>query len=108
MKRYIVDTTVYGMTKILPTESNLDYEIWLDPTGVGRNTKHNKPRLKVLVDGNRIPVSISKNPRILINKEFKGSGRVLKWISENFDILMRHWNQTIGDKEVLTYIKPLK
>lgn len=51
-----------------------------------RKVIHNEPRLKVNVDGDRIPVSISKNPQILVNKNTPKFSKIKKYIIKYLNV----------------------
>ena len=55
---------------IITNISKLKYKIWIDPAGSSRNKADNEPRVKVEVNGNRIPIYIPKSkgekPYILV------------------------------------------
>jgi len=98
--------------------TDLPTNIWLDEHGSARNMKHNIPRLKfqnnhsIKVDGTGIPISISKEPEILIkNSELKISAKDLKEIKQfiinNYDLLMKHWNQEIDTFDFIKEIKKI-
>ena len=78
MKRYIRTTTqpVWGMAVIDKDEFDLPYDIWLDPAGSSRPVKHSLPRVKIVVDGQRIPFSITDDPRPLVNRKIKDERRI--------------------------------
>ena len=103
MKRWIHATTesIYGMAVVDKDEFDLPYDIWLDPAGSSRNVKHSLPRLKVVVDGQRIPFSIEDNPRPLVNKKIKNEARIREWIIKNKDNLLKQWNRELTDSQVL-------
>ena len=56
------------MANLSSDRTGLPYDIWLDSSGNGRNTSHNLPRLKIDIEGDKIPVSISKEPKILVKR----------------------------------------
>ena len=51
------------------SRTGLPYDLWVDKAGNERQVQHNKPRLKIKVNGELIPVSIEAEPRILIDKK---------------------------------------
>lgn len=106
-----IATPVYGFAVITKDISGLDYDIWLDPAGLSRNTSHsNSPRLKVDVDGRRIPFSISDNPKMLLKNKppIKHESEVLRWISQNAQSLLKHYRRQISDKDILNSVEKLK
>ena len=103
MKRWIHASIepVYGMAVVDKDEFDLPYDIWLDPAGSSRNVKHSLPRLKVVVDGQRIPFSISDDPKPLVNRVIKDQNRICEWIIKNKENLLKQWRREITDKQVL-------
>ena len=86
-----IDT--FEITRLAPSESGLNYDIWLDSMGCRRK--------------------LNTNPYILIRRRFgckkiylhkmqKVIPRDLQaWITENMNTLISHWNGEISDKEAL-------
>jgi len=107
MKRWIHATTteIFGMAVVDKDEFDLPYDIWLDPAGSSRNVKHNLPRVKVVVDGQRIPFSISDDPKPLVNKKIKNEKRIREWIIKNKDNLLKQWNRELSDSQVLRVLE---
>lgn len=101
---------IYGMTVIDKQLSGLPYDIWLDPAGDKRNVRHNSPRLKVNVDGILIPYTIGENPKQAVSDKRKVNheNKIIKWIQQNKDILLKQWKCEISDKEALNLIKKLE
>lgn len=95
------------MANAVKEDTGLPYDIWLDSRGKERNISHNLPRIKVDVDGNLIPVIISDDPRIPDNikiKTFRKFNEVRKFIIQNKDVLLKHWNKELTDREVLNLL----
>lgn len=82
MKRWIhaVTEPVVGMAVVDKNEFDLPYDIWLDPAGNSRNVSHSLPRVKIVVDGERIPFSIDDDPRPLVKRKIKNEKRIRDWI----------------------------
>ena len=101
---------IYGMAVIDKNLSGLPYDIWLDPAGDKRNIRHNLPRLKVKVDGVLIPYIISDNPKQAVSNKRKVSheNKVIEWIKQNKEVLLKQWKCEISDKEALEQVKPLE
>ena len=59
---------LFEMANVSKKDTKLPYDIWIDSEGKNRNIAPNYPRLKVDCNGDRIPVSISENPEILVKK----------------------------------------
>ena len=95
------------MANAIKVDTGLPYDIWLDSKGKERNIPHNYPRIKVDVDGNLIPVIISDNPIIPESvgiKNFKKFNEIKKFIIKNKDILLKHWNKELSDREILNLL----
>lgn len=105
-----IATPIYGMAVIDKNLSGLPYDIWLDPAASNRNMRHNSPRLKVVVDGERIPYIISDNPRQAVGtrKKVKHEADIIAWIIQNKEVLLKQWNNEISDKEALDKVERLK
>ena len=95
---------MYEMANVSKEDTNLQYDIWIDSIGSLRNVSHNIPRIKVKVDGKTISISISTNPKILAGKDFAHSSEIFKWIIKYHDVLMKHWNKEITDKQALNLL----
>lgn len=92
------------MASVSKSDTKLHYDIWIDSAGKDRKVSHNNPRVKVKVDGRTISISISTHPKILAGKDFAHSSEVFKWIIKYYDILMKHWNKELTDKEALNLL----
>lgn len=106
-----IATPIYGFAVITKDISGLDYDIWLDPAGKSRNTSHsNSPRLKVVVGRERIPYSISNTPKMLVKNRasIEHEAEVLRWIAQNSNALLQHYNLQINDKDILNRVERLK
>lgn len=109
MKMEIINEDLfYEMANFSKIDSGLPYDIWVDSAGSRRNSKHNSPRVKIDVDGSLIPVSISKNPKILINREIPKFKIIKDYLSNNYDLFIKHWNNEITDKQLLVQLNPVK
>lgn len=98
----------FEMARISASDSKLRYDIWLDDAGSSRKNKHNLPRVKIIIDNNMIPISISKNPEFLVDvskyKKIKNIKPVFDFIAKFEDVLLMHWNEEIDDRQVLNII----
>ena len=101
---------ILGMAVIDPTLSGLPYEIWLDPAGKSRNIRHHMPRLKVCVDGEQIPFTISDNPKqaASVRKKIRYEAEIISWIRQNKEVLLKQWNREITDKEINILLGKIK
>lgn len=91
--------------------SKLPYRILMDYDGKNRKRKNNSPRIMISLDDKLeeiVPISIDRiNPTILIelNKNIPDLYLILDWVKENYDILIRHWNQRLDDYIALKLLK---
>lgn len=93
--------SLFEMANVSKDDTGLPYTLWIDSLGSRRKTGHNDPRLKVEVNGNRIPVSISKNPEILVNKKINNFGEVRDYIIRYYDVFIKHWRGELTDRQAL-------
>lgn len=94
------------MASMSRRESGLQCDVWIDSKGAGRNVQHNLPRLKLKTTSDHyIPVSISKDPEILTSQITKKDRievhRMIPFLKDAEDILMKHWNQEYSDYKAL-------
>ena len=99
-----MDNELFEMANVSKKDTKLPYDIWIDSEGKNRNTKQNCPQLKVDCNGDRIPVSISENPDILVKKRIPEFPKVKSWIKKYLAVLLQHWNKEITDKEALNQL----
>ena len=92
------------MANVSMKDTKLPYDIWIDSEGKNRKTKNDYPRLIVDCNGDMIPVSISKNPEILVKKKISEFPKVSSWIKKYFATLLQHWNKEITDREALNQL----
>ena len=92
---------LFEMANVSKKDTKLPYDIWIDSEGKNRNTKQNYPRLKVDYNGDRIPVSISEDPEILVKKEIPEFPKIKSWVKKYSIVLLQHWNKEITDREAL-------
>ena len=104
MRFKLDESELMEMANVSTQDTGLPYSIWIDSAGKDRKTSHNDPRIKVRVNGEFIPVSISKNPEILVERKFDHSAEVLKWVRKYYDVLIKHWNKELTDKQALNLL----
>lgn len=96
---------LYEMANLSKIDSGLPNDIWIDSQGKDRVTGHSTPRIKVKVSsGNLVPVSISKDPKILIDCDKKDQSEVKKvipFLRSAYEILIKHWNHQYTDYQAL-------
>lgn len=93
------------MAHLTKRKSGLPYDVLIDYDGKNRARQNNSPRVMIRLDDtplNFVPVSIDdKEPAILFECEVPEFEVIADWIKENFDTLMKHWNNEIDDYEAL-------
>ena len=92
---------LFEMANVSKKDTKLPYDLWIDSEGKNGNTKQNYPRLIVDYNGDRIPVSISDDPKILVKKEIPKFPKIKFWIRKYSKVLLQHWNKEITDREAL-------
>lgn len=107
--------TLFDMANIDKRDTKLPVNIWVDSSGSSRKTKHMLPRVKIQKQinndnrvSNLVPVSISQNPAILkgtTDLTAKQLNEVFDFIKRNYVVFMKHWNDEITDRELLTSLK---
>ena len=95
---------LFEMANVSMKDTKLPYDIWIDSEGKNGNTKQNCPRLIVDYNGDRIPVSISEDPEILVKKKIPELPKIKSWIKKYSVVLLQHWNKEITDKEALNQL----
>ena len=95
---------LFEMANVSKKDTKLPYDIWIDSEGKHRKTKQNCPRLEVDCNGDRIPVSISEDPVILLRKNIPEFPKIKIWIKKYSVVLLQHWNKEITDKEALNQL----
>ena len=82
---------------IITNISKLKYKIWIDPAGSSRNKADTEPRVKVEVNGNRIPIYIPKSkgekPYILVKgmetKQKSKTGKI-NGLDDVYDFILKY------------------
>lgn len=101
--------SILGMANLYPKRTHLPVVIGVDNLGSARKGKHNEPRIKVQnVKGDKaiddtFSLSISMNPKILAGKCKLSNDdyrEIVNFVSDNFDVLMKHWNQEIDEDDL--------
>lgn len=106
--KVINEACLYEMANVNKEDTGLPYNLWIDSAGKDRNTSHNSPRLKVEVDGELIPVSISDNPTILVNNVKITKFNIIKrYIKKYKNVLLKHWNRVYTDRQTLLKLNKL-
>lgn len=105
MKKYIRKTPIMAMASIHKAHTGLKFNIWSDGEGVLRNKSDKLPRVKFIYNNVEISVTIEPNPRVLRplswkkkfkQEEIKAIEDGLEYVGRNWDILLKHYNDTDG------------
>lgn len=95
------------MANVSKKDTGLPYNIWIDSRGSLRKNKHYTPRIKVEVNDEMIPVSISESPEILVDKKIPKFRTVKRYIIKYYPVFMKHWNKEYTDKQALNLLDKL-
>lgn len=98
---------LYEMASVSKTDTGLPYSLWLDSAGTSRNTQHNEIRIKVDVNGDRIPVIVDKvNPYIpaSVNKTIPEFSVIKDYIIKYYDVFVKHWKGELTDRQALNQL----
>lgn len=102
------ERNLFEMANVDTVDSGLPFSVWIDHNGVDRRVKHNSPRIKIEIDHKLLPYLIDDSePKFLTNtshvKKIKSRDidELNRWVIENYQVLMDHWNGLISDKEAL-------
>lgn len=98
------ESRFFEMSNIRKDRTGLPYDLWVDSLGSSRNIEHNLPRVKFNIDGDLVPFSIEDSPKILIDEEVRHHRDLIKFIKDNKDILLKHWNHEIDDGQIINYL----
>ena len=98
------ENVLFEMAKVSKKDTKLPYDLWIDSMGKSRNTPHSIPRIKVEVDGDRIPISIEICPKVLVNKTFPHSAEIFRYVKKYLQVFLKHWNNEITDREALNML----
>lgn len=109
----IYDNLLYEMSNISRKTTGLDFIVWVQTHMEGPAAgQHNLPRLKFQVNGNYIPVSIEREPRLLggvtyeqLNISSKQYKKLILWIQTNYNALISYWNGNIATDELISDLK---
>lgn len=79
------------MSNLTPDDTGLDNIVWILPK---TNKEKHGPRIKVKIDNELIPISISKTPRVMVKTKTRipGFSIIQKWIVDNEQLLLDYWN----------------
>ena len=112
-KTALNEELLFEMANIESRVTGLPYDLWIDSMGKNRLNNHNEPRVKILVDGNFIPVTISDTPNIPESVKKTGLGNipkfahVQKYIRAYKEVLLAHYNRMINDTQALELLKTI-
>lgn len=103
---------LFEMSNLIKSDTGLNYKIWIQ---VKTGKEKHWARIKVEVNSELIPISISDNPEIMIKAkqdiiDSKNLNQIKKWIIINKDLLLEYWNSKgdLGLKEFFKRMKKIK
>jgi len=99
----------FEMANLTKSDTGLNYKIWIQ-TQTGKE-KH-WARIKVEVNNEFIPISISSNPEIMIKSkkdiiDSKDLNQIKIWIIKNEQVLLDYWNSK-GEMSLKDFFKKMK
>ena len=102
----IITSKFFEMVNLVKDDTGLDYKIWISPQS-GKE-KH-WARIKVEINKQLIPVSISEDPIVLLKKKvtIPNFDKLKKFIILNYDVLIDYWNSK-GEMSLREVFKRLK
>ena len=86
IKRLTANRRLEDMANVSRKDTNLPYDVQID------------------ADGKTVSVSVPENPEILSGGSLAHSDEVMKWIVKYRDVLLKHWNKELTDKEALNLL----
>jgi len=106
---------IFEMANYETRDSGLPFDIWFDEIKADRKGKHSSPRVKIAVDGELIPISISTDPAFLAKGSHlrrhedalsgKDRRRMFTFISKNHDVIIAHWNGELTTFGMMSKLK---
>ena len=92
-----IDMDGYFVLHLDSSETLLPYEILIDSLGLA---KDDVPMIGVVVGDMVIFVSVSDSPENLSRIGFPDQEKIFGWIKEHKEVLLKHWNKEISDREL--------
>ena len=87
-------------------DTGLPYDILLDSLGTHKTERVNDvPWVGVIICDTVVPISISERPLILSEYGLKHKELIIEWVSKRRELLLKHWNGQITDKEILEALR---
>lgn len=106
-----LEASAYEMANVSKEDTGLPYDFWIDSKGEGR-TSHG-PRIKVRLQGQDVPVTISDEPDIpeSVRKtgvtDFPHLAEIKKYVRAYKDVLLAHYKHLISDRQALNLLSTL-
>lgn len=102
--RYKVAKDSFEIVVANKEDTKLPYDIALD--SLGRERAGAIPYIFILCERRKIPISISKQPHIMRSRKQHNQNFniIFKWVEENYNVLIKHWNKEISDKDILNIL----
>jgi len=100
---------LFEMANLTKSDTGLNYRLWIQ-TQTGKE-KH-WARIKVEVNNEFIPISITDDPEIMIKSkkdilDAKDFNAIKKWIVMNQEVLLKYWNSK-GEMSLQDFFKKMK
>lgn len=109
-EEYIIE-----MCNVSKSKTGLPYNLWIDTAGESRGNQHtHTPRIKVLVNGEWIPLEVCDDPDIPESvrktgvKDYPGLSIVKKYVKAYKKVLLAHYYEQIDDADALRLLRTLK
>ena len=109
MKQKIIklkDIDGFTVLSAVKEDTGLMCDILLDSLGKNRVPQCG-PRIGVIAGENVVCVSVSEKPKILSDEPFYESAEVIRWVRLNEELILKHWNKEISDREILNLLRSL-
>ncbi len=90
----------YGVVCVCRKDTGLPYDILLFSHAENEHPRE-CPRVGVIMGRIVVPVSISKNPKVLSEHHFEKQEKITEWIAKHRKVLLKHWRIELSDREIL-------
>lgn len=101
------DNEGFEMAIASAARTGLPYDLCIDSVGKDRNVSNNSPKVKVGSKGEEVSLLIAARSKVLVGdgKKLEKLSEVMKFIEENYEAFLFHWNKKWYDMAMLDYIK---
>lgn len=95
------------MSNLFPDKTGLNYTIWI---AIKSGREKHGPRIKIIANDFEISMSISDDPEIKrkkgkMNIDSKSLQKIKKFITQNKNVLLDHWNGLIDSADLKDRIR---